>query len=492
VEAVSGHPAGDVEGSTPIAKGAGLAKIAVSLAGFSFLAYAIQLSAISIAIERHSLSEDRALVWLAASGAAAGALYLAGLSIAGRFPPKLQFLQIVAVAALARLVVSSSAPMLESDYQRYLWDGAVTAHAINPYRHSPGEVLEQSIEGPEAERLIALSARAGPVLERTNHPSLTTIYPPIAQFAFAAAHVLDPFGVNGLRVVYLLADFATILIIAQSLRALSLPSSWLAIYAWNPILLREVYSALHMDILLLPLLAGAVLAGVRKRGWLGAALLVIASAVKVWPIVLVPLLLTCSARSWAGLGRSVVALTILAMAVWLPVLMVSHGDTSGFVAYGRGWQNNDGFFRLGIWLTESTLTALRLAPWHSHTIMRVLAAALIGAVVVYQLWRRREDAASLPTSCLVVVGAVFLLSPTQFPWYWLWCLPLLALRPFAPLLLYAVLLPTYYVQDQFPYPTSHWLQHAPVWAMLALAARRAGGRRAFAAGRSRAMEVRRA
>lgn len=163
---------------------------------------------------------------------------------------------------------------------------------------------------------------------------------------------------------------------------------------------------------------------------------------------------------------------MLGAALWLPVLIAPHGESSGFLAYGRGWQNNDGFFRAGIWITERVLTLFQVEPWHSHTIMRLTSAALLGGVLLWQLRTRASDAASLLNRCLFVVGAIFLLSPTQFPWYWLWCLPFLSLRPSLPLLLYTALLPMYYVQDQLVYPLGNWLQHAPVWALLVIAGAR--------------------
>jgi len=77
----------------------------------------------------------------------------------------------------------------------------------------------------------------------------------------------------------------------------------------------------------------------------------------------------------------------------------------------------------------------------------------------------RTNPHHLPGQCLFIVGAAFLLSPTQFPWYWLWCLPLLTLGPSLPLLLYTALLPLYYVQSLTP--LVYWIEHLPVWGLLA-------------------------
>lgn len=439
------------------------------IAGGSLLAFSILLSALSRVLALHGVTSEHALVWLASGGVLAGVLYLVGLYRAHRSNSPIALAWIVAVAALARLIVSVSPPMLETDYQRYLWDGAITASGISPYRHAPGDIIAGTIQGPDAERIADLAGRAGSVLMGINHPTLTTIYPPVAQAGFAIAHMASPFGPNGLRIVFFFADAATVLILAKLLMALRLPVSQIAWFAWNPLLLREIYSSLHMDILLLPLVVAALLAAVRSRSGVAGTWLVIASAVKVWPIALAPLVMRPLVGQWRRFWVTLGACGTLGVVLWFPVMLVPIGESSGFLAYGRIWQNNDGFFRAGIWLTERVLGAARIEPWHSHTIMRVVAAGLIAGIIAWQLRSRPHDAASLLRRCQFLVGAIFLLSPTQFPWYWLWCLPFLTLRPSLPLLLYSALLPIYYVQDQLVYPLSHWLQHAPVWGLLVVA-----------------------
>jgi len=440
--------------------------VSIAIAGGALVGYSILLTILSRLVQAGDLTREQALVWLACAGVAAGALYLAGLYGArGRC---ISPIWITVVAVAARLIVSASPPLLESDYQRYLWDGAVTASGLNPYRHAPGEITAGTIPDQTGRRLADLASRSGPVLESINHPHLSTIYPPVAQGAFAAAHAIAPFRPSGLRVVFCLADAATVLLLARLLRALSLPASQIAWLAWNPLLLREVYSSVHMDILVLPLIAGSLLAAVRGRAGLAAPLLVLAAAVKVWPIVLLPIVLRPLLGRWRRLAAVLAGCAALAAATWLPVLLAPLDEHSGFLAYGKGWQNNDGFFRAGIWVVERALTALSIEPWHSHTLMRLISAALLGGVVLWHARTTPRDGADIVRRGLWIVGAVFVLSPTQFPWYWLWCLPMLTLRPSLPLLLYTALLPLYSVQDQLPYPLAHWLQHAPVWGLLLL------------------------
>ena len=41
-----------------------------------------------------------------------------------------------------RVLFLFSTPILENDYHRYFWDGAVVAGGMNPYEHSPEEVIK--------------------------------------------------------------------------------------------------------------------------------------------------------------------------------------------------------------------------------------------------------------------------------------------------------------------------------------------------------------
>ncbi len=437
-------------------------------AGASLLGYAILLSILAGSLASGRMARGTALLWLACGGVVAGAVYLASLFALARRSTAVPWLWITGVAVAARLIVATSPPMAESDsqdYQRYLWDGAVAASGLNPYRHAPADVAAGDVTGPDAEKVLLLARNAHAVLPRINHPHLATIYPPLAQAGFALAYLVDPFGVAGWRAVLGIADAITFLLLARLLKALALPAVQVLWYAWNPLLLREIYSSLHMDLLALPLVAAALLAGVRSRSVLGAALCIAGSAVKVWPVLLAPLLLRPLWSRWRALAAAAALCAALLALLWAPALAVPHGKSSGFAAYAGGWQSNDGFFRAGIWLTERVLHAIHVEPWHSHRIMRVISAALVLGVLLWQSRSKLRDPHDLPRRCLFVVCAVFLLSPTQFPWYWLWCLPLLTVRPSLPMLLYTALLPLYWLADRTQ--AVYWLEHAPVWGLLA-------------------------
>lgn len=93
------------------------------------------------------------------------------------------------------------------------------------------------------------------------------MYPPVAQAAFLLAHLFAPFDLDAWKFVLLIADAATALLLFLLLVALGLPHTLLAIYWWNPLLVRKTFNSAHMDVLLLPFLLGALLMRARCHCW---------------------------------------------------------------------------------------------------------------------------------------------------------------------------------------------------------------------------------
>ncbi|MDA0578699.1 MAG: hypothetical protein O3B24_11450, partial [Verrucomicrobia bacterium] len=374
-----------------------------------------------------------------------------------------------------RGVMLASTPVLEDDYWRYLWDGAVVAHGQNPYAHAPQSFLAAN-ESPE----VSLSAfdplvRDGhSVLERINHPSLRTIYPPLAQAAFALAHLLAPWSVTAWRLVLIGFDTATLALLVCLLRELRRPPLWAAIYWWNPLLIQQSVNAAHMDVLALPFVLGALLLALRGKSVRGIALMSLAVGVKVWPVVLLPFLfrpLSATPRRFAA--GAMVAVPILALVTW-PAVQGFLNPASGFAAYAERWEMNDALFM-------ALLYGIRLllgwvgSPEFASPIARLVCTGLLGLWVGWLAWRPAASTIDLPERMLLAIAMVFLLSPAQFPWYSIWMLPFLALRPRLSLMLLFVLLSLYGLRFHFDARDrvaifDHgivWLEYVPVWGLLA-------------------------
>ncbi len=365
-----------------------------------------------------------------------------------------------------RLILFASEPVLEDDNQRYLWDGAVTAQGLNPYETAPADATLADRDSP----LGRLANQSGLVLQRVNHPNLRTLYPPVAQAVFALAYKLAPFSLTAWRALILLFDIAALGLLLTLLRDLGRAPLWAALYWWNPIVLKELFNSAHMEAMLIPLILGGLVLAVRGRLLLGGASLLLAAGAKIWPILLLPLL-------WRPLlatpRRAVIAIAMAIMAALLfaaPLLLAGLDQSSGLLAYAQKWKTNSALFPL----LEQVfgLFASSIAP---GTLARIAVAMTLATLSLWVARTPFTDAEDLVKRALLVSAAVFLLSPAQFPWYFLWVLPLLACRPLGSLLLATATLPLYYSAFHFLARDSYalftgavvWFIWIPVWLVLA-------------------------
>jgi len=369
-----------------------------------------------------------------------------------------------------------SEPILEDDFYRYMWDGGVAAHGFNPYAFSPeaAKCGEAYSRFPIPSSLQELAGESEPVISRIRYSDIRTIYPLVAQGAFALAHWIRPWSLTAWRFVVLGFDVATLIVLIALLQTLGLPLWSSAIYWWNPLVVKELFNSSHMDGLALPLVLGAILLTIRGRALWAALSLAVATGAKLWPVLLLPLMVRPVLKEPRRLAASLAAFGLLTGALFVPAVLGRLDPSSGFVAYTREWEMNDGLFVFFLWGARFGLKSVGLNPGHAQLVARVVVLGLLAAWIARLAWREADDPADLCQRCLFAVAALFLLSPTQFPWYYVWLVPLLAIRPRACLLLYTALLPLYYLRfyfdnlghvDVFDYGVV-WVEHAPVCCLL--------------------------
>jgi len=406
----------------------------------------------------------------------AGGVYLSLLWLIPRSPSERQLLALILGVGLAiRALTLFSTPILEDDFYRYLWDGAVVAGGYDPYRYAPAEALAAGGEsGGDLAALSVLADASTPVAQRINYPQLTSIYPPLTQVAFALGASIKAFDLTVWRLMLLLFEGLTVALLYLGLRRLNRSPLWLAIYLWNPLVVKELVNSAHMDALLLPLLAGVLLLMLLDKGVLASLCLALAAGVKLWPALLLPTVL----RPLFAEPRKLVA----ALAVFLAAcsgtawwIYRPAGGESGLTAFSAGWNMNDASFLALHWVVGNTLELLGFEWIDAGGVTRALVAALS---VWLGLWLNRRVAADGSELCsrfLILTAVVFLLSPAQFPWYYTWLVPFLVLAPSPALLLLTVLLPLYYLRFYLDF-RGHvrlfdhgivWLEYLPVWLMLA-------------------------
>ena len=378
------------------------------------------------------------------------------------FPSRNFFITTITLGLIMRATLFLSNPILEDDYYRYLWDGGVTASGHNPYAHIPENVRT----GRDTQALGQLARESVEVAARVNHPELGTVYPPVAQAAFAIAHVIKPWSIYPWKAILLFADIATLCLLIAILRKTGLPETRILIYWWNPLLIKEIYNAAHMDLLVVMFLALAIYFAVHQKTLRTFLALTAAIATKLWPVILIPLLLRHSSALKPERKQVLLLSGALLLILLIPTLWaIPLGQKSGLLAYGQHWEMNDLLYMLihqGIQTLTDTLglnpspatgasgilSGLRSAVT-PHLLARITVATLLLLWILFLAKKRTPQTPDTLNRLTLATAALFMLSPTQFPWYYLWILPLLTLSPRPSLLLLTLTLPLYYLKFHY-------------------------------------------
>ena len=321
-----------------------------------------------------------------------------------------------------RAMFFGSTPIYEDDWNRYLWDGFVVTQGISPYEYSPLNAQIGFPETPDNLKLAKLSKENGDFARRINNHELTTIYPPVAQAVFTAAALIKPLSLDALRWLYLLSEMLAMYLLIKALTLYGRSTVWVWLYALNPMIIFGAFNGGHMDILLVPFILGAILL-VKNRPLLATSCLAGAAAIKLWPLILGPVLLRehrSNFMRYIGYG---VFLAVLTFILCLPMLVHLDNKSSGLNAYSSGWLRSSflfPFLQAGIaQFTE-----------HYALLSRLLVAGLVGGTALWLGMISKPDRAKMPLAMLIVTLALYLLSPTGYPWYVIWFAFLI---PFAPL-----------------------------------------------------------
>lgn len=139
------------------------------------------------------------------------------------------------------------------------------------------------------------------------------------------------------------------------------------------------------------------------------------------------------------------------------------------------WEMNDALYMAVSWATQAVFRGLgQSSAWWAQLVPRAITLLVLCGWIAFLLKNAPRNPLDWWEHALLVVAALFLLSPTQFPWYYLWVIPFLVIRPRPSLLLLSALLPLHYLR--FYFRARHnvwifddyivWLEYVPVWVLL--------------------------
>jgi alpha-1,2-mannosyltransferase len=313
--------------------------------------------------------------------------------------------------ALLQLAALTAAPATSDDDHRYIWDAKVQLAGVDPYRYPPvAPELARLRDGflfPATHPCPGLLVDDGTCV-RMNHPTVHTIYPPLAQAVFVLVRLASFGGHGGSLPLQVAAAAGALAITASLLRRATRAGRplWpVALWAWCPITAIELGNNGHLDWAAVLVVLLALEATRRRADGLSGALLGAGIAIKLYPgLLLAPL---ARRRPVVTIG---VAAAVVAVCYLPHVLAVGTGALGYLPDYLRAdGYDSGGRYRLLALLVPSSLV--------TPAAVIVLLGALAWA------WTRGRDPVS---SGLVVVGVAVLAATPSFPWYVLLLLALAA------------------------------------------------------------------
>jgi hypothetical protein len=310
-----------------------------------------------------------------------------------RMPRRAALGVVLLLAVALRLAAIAPKAPLSDDLYRYAWDGVVQTSGIDPYRYAPA--------APELTALhddwLWPPGYRGHEGTQINRPLVRTIYPPVAEAWFTLEHLVIPLAARdrGYEGGGLLLDLAILAVLLAMLR----DKRWIALYALAPLPVLEVVQNAHVDGLAVLLTLGAVVLAERRRPTAAVAVLALATLTKVYPALLLPLLL----RDRSHRARNAGLFVAICAASYVPHALAVGTDIVGYLP---------GYLREENYGTGTRYLLIGLLGLRGAVASVVVAALLLGVAV----WSLRTRLPVRDAAVRVMAAVLLLITPVQ-PWY---------------------------------------------------------------------------
>lgn len=320
---------------------------------------------------------------------------------------------------LFRTFLIFSIPNLSDDFYRFIWDGRLWASGLHPFAEIPSHYItnDKAIGGIDIE-----------LFEKLNSPDYFTIYPPVAQFIFWISVKLSPNSIYGsvivMKIIVLVAEVGSIVVIRKLLRHYSLPDSRVLLYALNPLVVLELTGNIHLEaVLIFFFLLSLFLLSKQKLFTSGLAFSV-AICVKLIPLVFLPSLLPKLGWKKVGQFYFITAITclILFIPLWNSDIISGFQNSLGYYFYK--FEFNASIYYLvrawGFWYYGYNIVGS--VGWK----LGLISFILILVISTRPWWSKRITQNTIPNNAVTtqlfetamfVLLSYLLLTTTLHPWY---------------------------------------------------------------------------
>ncbi|CAB1077860.1 hypothetical protein D1AOALGA4SA_5637 [Olavius algarvensis Delta 1 endosymbiont] len=338
-------------------------------------------------------------------------------------------------AVVFRLCLIPKDPVvLSKDVYRFVWDGRVQQHGINPYRYAPADDALKTLRDDQ-------------IYPNINRKAYPTVYPAGAQIFFRIAYAIVGDNVHGFKGIMVFFDILTLLALTALLGVYGFEAVRLIVYAWNPLVIWEIAYSGHLEGITVFLMVAAFLLYALHRKMPAVVVLTLCSAIKLYPALLLAAIVNRGTRV-----KSLVVFGVTFGLLYLPYMAVGR-KLSGFLPiYLKSPYES---FNMGL---KSFI--MGLFPGLNYYFVSQLFIVVLAATGLLVFFKIKKNAQVLRCG-LLLAGMLMILMPASLhPWYVILVIPFLAFYPSPAWLIFTGTVTLSYLK----YVTAQGIM--PTWVLL--------------------------
>lgn len=295
---------------------------------------------------------------------------------------------IIFAGIIFRIILIPTTPIASDDVYRYLWDGKVQANGINPYTYAPND-----------EALKHLHSELLP--EKVNFPHLKTIYPPYSQWIFLLAYLIAGESVLGIKILLLISEIFTILLIYLTLKNFRLNEKYVLVYALSPLPILQFFIDAHVDGFGITLFALFFYFLSQNKLLYSYFALGLSITSKLITLMVYPFLL--KGRSIKNFLALIIVPTVTVALVYLPYSINGFPFESLFI-FAQKWYSNGAVF------------TLFQKIFNDNYLSRIFSMSLFFLSFIWLYFSKKDF---IDKAYLIFI-LFFIFSPVVHPWYLTW------------------------------------------------------------------------
>jgi hypothetical protein len=311
-----------------------------------------------------------------------------------------------------RLVFLFTLPNLSQDFYRFIWDGELVSNFINPYLTVPNElILQPDLVIDNAKELLVGMGELS--------PKFYSNYPPLNQIIFAIAALFGGKSILGavmvMRLSIILSDVGIVYFGRKLLKNLNFSPHLIFWYFLNPLVILELSGNLHFEGVMLFFFVWSLYLLSKNRWQMAGVLYAFSIAIKLVPLLFLPLFL-----NYLGFKKSILFYSIVATVSLLLLLPFYSVDFFANYSETVGLWFSNFEFNASIYNVVKKIAVLYFdkKPWELIVSYgKITPYIIIGIVLCFSWFQKKQKLPLLITSMLWVLTIYYLVSATVHPWY---------------------------------------------------------------------------